>query len=85
MWPLINYLSLATSVMSMCLDNVTTILLITPVIIRICEVSHIKPQTVLLIVIMASNLAGTGSPVGDPPNIMIVSNQYLIEHVNTFF
>lgn len=83
MWPLINYLCLFTGLLSMFLDNVTTVLLMTPIIIRICEVSELNPTPVLIIVIMSCNIAGTATPMGDPPNIMIISNEYLIEHVYT--
>lgn len=66
----------------MFLDNVTTILLITPIIIRICEVADLNPTPILIIVIMSCNMAGVGTPMGDPPNIMIISNKYLLEKVS---
>lgn len=66
----------------MFLDNVTTILLLTPIIIRICEVADLNPPPVIIIVIMSCNIAGAGTPMGDPPNIMILSNEYLVKKVD---
>lgn len=68
----------------MFLDNVTVILLITPIIIRICEVADLNPIPILIIVIMSCNICGVGTPMGDPPNIMIISNAYLLEKVDHY-
>ncbi|MEW6616139.1 MAG: ArsB/NhaD family transporter [Thermodesulfobacteriota bacterium] len=55
------------------LDNVTTMLLYTPVLIQIALVLKISPLTLLIPGIMASNVGGTATLIGDPPNIMIGS------------
>lgn len=73
-----------TAFLSMFLDCVTTILLITPVIIRICEVAALNPVPILIIMIICCNISGIGTPVGDPPNIMIISNSYIASHVIAF-
>lgn len=65
----------------MILDCVTTILLITPVVIRLCEVTSLEPVRILMIMVVFCNIAGVVTPMGDPPNIMIVSNQYFVNNV----
>lgn len=55
------------------LDNVTTMLLYTPVLIQIALVLKISPLILLIPGIMASNVGGTATLIGDPPNIMIGS------------
>ncbi|CAD7080227.1 unnamed protein product [Hermetia illucens] len=76
-WPLINCLCLFTAVMSSFLDNVTTVLLMTPVSIRLCEVMQLNPVPVLMSMIIYSNIGGALTPVGDPPNVIIASNSYI--------
>ncbi len=61
------------AVTSAFLDNVTTMLLYTPVLIEIAMVLRISPFSLLLPGIMASNIGGTATLIGDPPNIMIGS------------
>lgn len=55
------------------LDNVTTMLLYTPVLIEIAIALKINPLSLLIPGIMASNVGGTATLIGDPPNIMIGS------------
>jgi Na+/H+ antiporter NhaD/arsenite permease-like protein len=55
------------------LDNVTTMLLYTPVLIEIALALKINPLTLLIPGVMASNVGGTATLIGDPPNIMIGS------------
>jgi Na+/H+ antiporter NhaD/arsenite permease-like protein len=55
------------------LDNVTTMLLYTPVLIEIAISLKISPLTLLIPGVMASNVGGTATLIGDPPNIMIGS------------
>lgn len=66
------------------LDNVTTMLLYTPVLIQIAMTLKISPLSLLIPGIMASNVGGTATLIGDPPNIMIGSYTGLtfIEFVN---
>jgi Na+/H+ antiporter NhaD/arsenite permease-like protein len=57
----------------MVLDNVTTVVLIAPVTILICEILGINAQPYLLSEALLSNTGGVGTMVGDPPNILIAS------------
>ncbi|XP_034126355.1 P protein isoform X1 [Drosophila guanche] len=76
-WPLINCLCLFTAVLSSFLDNVTTVLLMTPVTIRLCEVMCLNPVPILMCMVIYSNIGGALTPVGDPPNVIIASNSYI--------
>jgi len=62
-----------TAVTSALLDNVTTVLLITPVIFSITKQLKVPPMPYLFTEIIASNIGGTATLIGDPPNIMIGS------------
>lgn len=62
-----------TGLLSALLDNVTTILLITPITILITSQMSITPVPFLITQVLASNIAGTATLIGDPPNIMIGS------------
>lgn len=73
-WPLIITLCCFTGLLSAFLDNVTTILLMTPVTIRLCEIKNIDPKHVLIALVIFSNIGGAATPVGDPPNVIIISN-----------
>ena len=66
-------LMVITAVSSAFLDNVTTMLLIIPVTIEIALALSINPLTLLLPEVFASNVGGTATLIGDPPNIMIGS------------
>ncbi len=72
-----------TAVASAFLDNVTTMLLLTPVTIQIAVSLRIAPLALLIPEILASNIGGTATLIGDPPNIMIGSyaNLTFIEFV----
>jgi len=62
-----------TAVASAFLDNVTTMLLLTPVTIEIALSLSISPLALLIPLVLASNIGGTATLIGDPPNIMIGS------------
>ncbi len=62
-----------TALLSAFLDNVTTVLLIGPMTIAITQMLEVNPIPYLLSQIMASNIGGTATLIGDPPNIMIGS------------
>ncbi len=64
-------LCVVTGVASALLDNVTTVLLIVPVTIAICADLDINPVPIFVAEILASNIGGTATLIGDPPNIMI--------------
>lgn len=66
-------LALVTALASALLDNVTTVLLIVPVTYAITDRLNISPIPFLFTEIMASNIGGTATLIGDPPNIMIGS------------
>jgi len=71
-------LSLLTAVLSAFLDNVTTVLLIVPVTFSITRILHVNPVPYLISEVLASNIGGTATLIGDPPNIMIGSaNKHL--------
>ena len=65
--------AIITAVLSAFLDNVTTVLLIGPMTIAITQMLEVNPIPYLLSQIMASNIGGTATLIGDPPNIMIGS------------
>ncbi len=67
------YLMVFTAVSSAFLDNVTTMLLLTGVAIEICISLAINPLHLLIPLVLASNVGGTATLIGDPPNIMIGS------------
>ena len=67
------YLALITAIFSAFLDNVTTVLLMVPVTIGITNKLNVNPIPYLIVQIIASNIGGTATLIGDPPNIMIGS------------
>ncbi|XP_047628529.1 P protein isoform X3 [Phacochoerus africanus] len=76
-WAMIIMLCLIAAVLSAFLDNVTTALLFTPVTIRLCEVLNLDPRQVLIAEVIFTNIGGAATAIGDPPNVIIVSNQEL--------
>ncbi|NXI02990.1 P protein, partial [Pachycephala philippinensis] len=76
-WAMITLLCLIAAILSAFLDNVTTILLFTPVTIRLCEVLNLDPRHVLIAEVIFTNIGGAATAVGDPPNVIIVSKQEL--------
>ncbi|MDX1883087.1 ArsB/NhaD family transporter [Mycolicibacterium sp. 120270] len=66
-------LILVTAFASALLDNVTTILLIAPVTLLVCDRLEINPVPFLIAEVLASNIGGAATLVGDPPNIIIAS------------
>ncbi|BBX59810.1 Arsenical pump membrane protein [Mycobacterium shottsii] len=66
-------LVIVTAVASALLDNVTTVLLIAPVTLLVCDRLVINPAPYLMAEAFASNIGGTATLVGDPPNIVIAS------------
>lgn len=72
-WGIMVMLSLVTAILSALLDNVTTVLLIVPVTLLITEELKVPSYPFLFAIIMSSNIGGTATLIGDPPNIMIGS------------
>jgi Na+/H+ antiporter NhaD/arsenite permease-like protein len=69
--------SMVTAVVSAFLDNVTTVLLIAPVTLLICQALELDIVPFLITEAIASNIGGTATLIGDPPNIMIGSKAQL--------
>jgi Na+/H+ antiporter NhaD/arsenite permease-like protein len=67
-------LSVTTAVLSAFLDNVTTMLLVVPITFLIADALDIDPIPLVMIEIMASNIGGTATLIGDPPNILIAGH-----------
>jgi len=72
-WGILVMLMLVTAFLSALLDNVTTVLLIAPITLLITDTLKINPYPYLFAEIFASNIGGTATLIGDPPNIMIGS------------
>jgi len=72
-WRLLIILGVATTVLSMFLDNVTTVVLIVPITILIAEILGIAPTPLLMAEALLSNVGGVATLVGDPPNVAIGS------------
>ena len=72
-WTLVVILCSVTAVLSAFLDNVTTMLLLTPVTIQLARVLDINPIPILISEVIFSNIGGAATMIGDPPNIMIGS------------
>lgn len=66
-------LSMVTALLSALLDNVTTVLLVVPVTLLITEELKVKAYPYLIAEVLCSNIGGTATLIGDPPNIMIGS------------
>lgn len=69
--------AVVTAVLSAFLDNVTTVLLITPVTLLIADALEVDPIPYLISCALSSNIGGTATLIGDPPNIMIASKAQL--------
>jgi Na+/H+ antiporter NhaD/arsenite permease-like protein len=70
-------LMVLTAVASALLDNVTTVLLVAPVTLLVCDQIDADPVPFLIAEALASNIGGTATLVGDPPNIIIASRSGL--------
>src|SRR5438128_6049473 len=76
-WAILAMLSVVTAVVSAFLDNVTTVLLIAPVTLSVTRQLEIPAYPYLLAEVFASNIGGTATLIGDPPNIIIGSAAHL--------
>ena len=72
---LVILLSLMTGVLSAFLDNLTAILLVVPITLLIADILRIPPIPLVLVQVLASNIGGTATLIGDPPNILIGSHR----------
>jgi len=75
-WKLIVLLGTATTLISLVIDNVTAIIIIAPVTLRICNKLEINPIPPLLAEAILSDTGGVASMVGDPPNVMIAAKAH---------
>lgn len=76
-WRILLMFSILTAIFSALLDNVTTVLLIAPITLLITSELDVNPYPFLFTVIFSSNIGGTATLIGDPPNIMIGSAVHL--------
>ena len=67
-------LSVTTAVLSAFLDNVTTVILIVPITFLLADALDVDPVPLIMIEIFASNVGGTATLIGDPPNILIAGH-----------
>ena len=72
-WKMMIFFIIITAVLSGLLDNVTTVLLVGPMTFAITKEMDLNPVPYIMTQILASNIGGTGTLIGDPPNIMIGS------------
>ncbi|MBQ8465023.1 MAG: ArsB/NhaD family transporter [Alphaproteobacteria bacterium] len=81
---LLVVLAFITAIFSAVLDNVTTVLLIVPITVQITRKLNIDTYPYLILEIFASNIGGTATLIGDPPNILIGSaiNLSFMDFVN---
>jgi Na+/H+ antiporter NhaD/arsenite permease-like protein len=73
LWKLMLILCTFAAIVSMFIDNVTTILLMVPVTISVFRIFKISPMPFIIAQALASNIGGAATLIGDPPNIMIGS------------
>jgi len=73
MWRLMVMFCVFTATVSMFIDNVTTVLLIVPITISVFKTLKLSPVPFILAQVLASNVGGTATLIGDPPNILIGS------------
>jgi len=76
-WLLFIYLGLTTTIVSMFLDNVTTIILMIPVTMSLADILGLPMTPFLIGEVMLSNVGGVATLIGDPPNILIGSAAHL--------
>ncbi|KAH8376955.1 hypothetical protein KR093_002359 [Drosophila rubida] len=77
-WLLLFYLYMFTGLLSALLDNVTMVLMIVPVTVRLCEAVGLHTTLVVINIVIFSNVGGALTPVGDPPNMIIATNKDVI-------
>lgn len=72
-WRLMLMFAILTACLSALLDNVTTVLLVGPMTLTMCKLLDLDPVPFFMVEILSSNIGGTATMIGDPPNIMIGS------------
>ncbi len=76
----VTSLAVTTAVLSAFLDNLTTVLLMVPITFLLADALDIDPIPLVIIEVIASNIGGTATLIGDPPNIIIAGATDLILH-----
>jgi len=71
LWKLYWVMMIFDCILSAFLDNVTTMLLLAPVIISLCKAIDVEPKPMLISLALFGNVGGTSTMIGDPPNIII--------------
>ncbi|KAH8306739.1 hypothetical protein KR044_012092, partial [Drosophila immigrans] len=77
-WLLLFYLYMFTGILSALLDNVTMVLMIVPVTVRLCEAVGLNTILVVINIVIFSNVGGALTPVGDPPNMILATNKDVV-------
>ena len=77
------FISVITALFSAMLDNVTTILLVVPITIFLAKRLEVDPKPFVLLQIFSSNIGGTATMIGDPPNLIIASNAKHLDRKST--
>jgi len=72
-WRLMIYMGISTALVSMLVDNVTTLILVGPITILVSDILGINPLPILMGEVLLSNIGGVATLVGDPPNMLIGS------------
>lgn len=83
-WPLIFTLCFIAAILSAFLHNVTMVLLMTPITIKLCECLGLNPVPILMAVIINGNLGAVATPLGHIPNLLIAGNPFFVKHGVTF-
>jgi len=83
-WRLVVYLGTLTTLLSLVIDNVTAIIIIAPITLRICQKMEISPIPPLLAEAILSDTGGVASMVGDPPNVMIAAAAHDVDLEHLF-
>ena len=65
------FFSIVTAISSALMDNVTTVVMVVPIVLTVCHSLELTPLPFLVTEIISSNIGGTATLIGDPPNIMI--------------
>uniref|UniRef100_A0A6G1SHH2 P protein n=1 Tax=Aceria tosichella TaxID=561515 RepID=A0A6G1SHH2_9ACAR len=78
-WLLIVILSFVTAFLSAFIDNVSAMLLVAPTLIKLAELERLDPRYILIIMIIFCNIGGCATPVGDPPNLIIIGDPLVSE------
>jgi len=76
-YALVSVVASITAAISAFIDNVTTVLLLLPIVLEIVERARMDPRPIAFATVFASNIGGTATLIGDPPNIIIGSEAHL--------